>query len=317
MLQVKVAKKNKESEHIVSFDLVALDGQALPEFTAGAHIDVQTPNGPTRQYSLCSSVTERDHYRIAVILEAESRGGSAAMHSAVNEGDLLTISEPRNLFPLAEKATNSLLIAGGVGVTPMMCMADALHRQGAAFSMYYCGRNKQHMAFVDDLLSSDFADRVEIHENNGIAEKRKDMDALLSTVLADTHLYVCGPNGFMDHVLDTARKHGWPETQLHREYFTAPVTDDDSSDAFVIELVQSGKVLTVPADMSAAEVILEAGIDLSVSCEQGVCGACLTDVLEGTPDHRDSFLTDEEQQANDQFTPCCSRSRSAKLVLDL
>ena len=316
-MQVTVRSRRTEAEGICSFELVHPEGLALPAFTAGAHIDVHVAPGVVRQYSLCNPPGEGGHYRIAVLREPASRGGSAGMHEQVQAGQALTISAPRNHFELAPAARRSLLLAGGIGITPIWAMAQALHATGADFALHYCGRAAARMAFVDEMARAPFGAQVQVHADDGPEAQRFDADRLLAHPEAGTHLYVCGPAGFMNHVLDTARRHGWPEAQLHREFFAGTATAQASDGGFGVRLARSGQTLQVPADKSVLEVLVAGGIDVPYSCESGVCGTCLTPVLEGVPDHRDTFLTEAERAANDQFTPCCSRAHTPLLVLDL
>jgi vanillate monooxygenase ferredoxin subunit len=316
-LNVRVARKTVEAEGICSFELVAVDGRALPSFSAGSHVDVQLPGGLTRQYSLCNDPAESHRYLIAVLDDPASRGGSRTMHAQVAEGDPLVISAPKNHFALAHEAARHLLLAGGIGVTPILCMAERLAIAGAAFEMHYCTRSPARTAFRARIAGSRFADRVHFHFDDGDAAQRLDIQALLATPEPGAHLYVCGPKGFMDAVLGSARAQGWPERQLHYEFFTAEPVRSDADAGFEVQLASSGRVVTVAADQTVAQALAAAGVELATSCEQGICGTCLTRVLEGEPDHRDMYLTPEEQAANDQFTPCCSRAKSARLVLDL
>uniref|UniRef100_UPI0035AD8B64 PDR/VanB family oxidoreductase n=1 Tax=Hylemonella sp. TaxID=2066020 RepID=UPI0035AD8B64 len=316
-LQVRVARKAAEAKDIVTLELVAADGAALPAFSAGSHIDVQLPNGFTRQYSLCNDPQETHRYQIGVLRDAASRGGSAAVHDLLKEGDVLTISAPRNHFGLAHEAKKHLLLAGGIGVTPILCMAERLANTGGDFAMHYATRAPERTAFRQRIAASAFAARVQFHYDNGDAAQKLDLQALLSQPEAGTHLYVCGPKGFMDAVLNTARAAGWPEAQIHYEFFGAEVAKSDSDASFEIKLASSGRIVMVPKDQTVVQALAAAGVDIMISCEQGVCGTCLTRVLEGVPDHKDSYLTPEEQAANDQFTPCCSRSKTPQLVLDL
>ncbi|MFZ5565503.1 MAG: PDR/VanB family oxidoreductase [Pseudomonadota bacterium] len=316
-LQVRVARKAAEAQDIVTLELVAADGAALPAFSAGSHIDVQLPNGFTRQYSLCNDPQETHRYQIGVLRDAASRGGSAAVHDLVKEGDVLTISAPRNHFGLAHEAKKHLLLAGGIGVTPILCMAERLANTGGDFAMHYATRAPERTAFRQRIAASAFAARVQFYYDNGDAAQKLDLQALLSQPEAGTHLYVCGPKGFMDAVLNTARAAGWPEAQIHYEFFGAEVAKSDSDASFEIKLASSGRIVMVPKDQTVVQALAAAGVDIMISCEQGVCGTCLTRVIEGVPDHKDSYLTPEEQAANDQFTPCCSRSKTPRLVLDL
>lgn len=313
-IEVRVAAKVCEADGICSYELVRADGGLLPPFEAGAHIDVQV-GGQVRQYSLCNAPHETHRYLIGVLRDPASRGGSLAMHEAVHTGSALAISAPKNHFPLAD-AAHTLLIAGGIGVTPILAMAEALAAKGAAFEMHYCARSPARAAFRERLAASGFAGHVHFHYDSGDAAQQLDLPALLATP-SDTHLYVCGPSGFISAVLAAARMQGWPEAQLHVEYFSGAAADTAGDQPFDVKLASSGQVLTVPAGRSVLQVLAEQGVDIPYSCEEGVCGTCLTRVLAGVPDHRDLYLSDEERAANDQFTPCCSRARSPLLVLDL
>lgn len=316
MIEVIVTRKRREAEGICSFELAAAGQCSLPAFSAGSHIDVHLPNGLVRQYSLCNHPEESHRYLLGVLLDPTSRGGSQAMHKQVEEGSRLRISEPRNLFALVHEAAYSLLFAGGIGITPILCMAERLAQIGAPFELHYSGRAAERMAFIERIRNSTFADRVHLHIGDGESGQRLDAARVLSAPSSGSHLYVCGPNGFMDHVLDTAREQGWRDAQLHREYFAA-VAPIAEAGCFEVQLASSGQCLQIPAERSVAEVLLEAGIDIPLSCEQGICGTCITRVLEGEPEHHDMFMTDAEKARNDQFTPCCSRAKSARLVLDL
>ncbi|MDH2434593.1 PDR/VanB family oxidoreductase [Pokkaliibacter sp. MBI-7] len=317
MIDVRVSLCADEAADIRRFQLEPINSTALPAFTAGAHIDVHLPNGLIRQYSLCNADSEYHRYVIGVLNDPASRGGSKAMHELINQGDVIRISEPRNLFPLAGQGKRHLLFAGGIGITPLLSMAEHLHRHDQPFELHYCARSSERMAFRQQLQEADFASRVYLHFDDGDAQQRLDAARLLATPDTDTHLYVCGPGGFMEHVLSTARQQGWLESQLHREYFAATPVDHDADGSFEVELQSSGVVYQIPAEHSIVQVLEAAGVDVAVSCEQGICGTCLTRVLSGEPDHRDMFMTDEEHAANDQMTICCSRSRSSRLVLDL
>jgi vanillate O-demethylase ferredoxin subunit len=319
-LQVRVARKTTEAEGIVTLELAAQDGKALPAFSAGSHIDVHLPHssgGLIRQYSLCNDPQETHRYLIGVLLDAASRGGSRAVHEQVKEGDALTISAPRNHFALAHEAKQHLLLAGGIGITPLLCMAERLQATGADFALHYAARAPERTAFRQRIAAAPFASRVQFHYDNGDAAQKLNLDALLKQATPGVHLYVCGPKGFMDAVLNQARATGWPEAQLHYEFFGAEVTAQEGDASFEVQLASSGRVVVIAKDQTVVQALTAAGVDVMISCEQGVCGTCLTRVLEGVPDHRDSYLTPEEQAANDQFTPCCSRSKTPRLVLDL
>lgn len=317
-LAVRVTHKLIEAQGICSLELRTLDGGPLPGFSAGSHIDLYLPNNIVRQYSLCNSPRETHRYLIAVLRDSASRGGSRAVHDTVQPGDVLTVGQPRNHFSLNEEAKSSLLFAGGIGVTPILCMAERLVEFGAEFHVHYAARSSKSAAFIERIKRSSFDERVSLHFDDELADQRLNIEAVLSTAHTDTHLYVCGPKGFMDAVLDTARRLDWPESQLHWEFFSRkPRTSSTGDDPFELLLSRSGKLITVPSDKTAVEALADAGVVVPVSCEQGVCGTCLTRVLEGELDHRDMYLTDEEHMRGDQFTPCCSRAKSPRLVLDL
>lgn len=316
-ISVRVARKQQEAVDICTFELVAEDGGPLPAFSAGSHVDVHLPGGLTRPYSLCNAPHESHRYLIGVLRDPASRGGSQAMHEQVAEGQQLQISAPANHFPLAHDAKRHLLLAGGIGITPILCMAERLANTGADFEMHYCTRSPERTAFQQRIAASGFAPKVHFHFDDGAAEQKLDLTSALSAPEKGVHLYVCGPKGFMDAVLNTARTQGWPEEQLHYEFFAGAVTVSDTDASFEVQLASSGQIVVVPQGKTVVQALAEAGVDVQVSCEQGVCGTCLTRVIEGIPDHKDMYLTPEEQAANDQFTPCCSRSKTPRLVLDL
>ena len=316
-IEVQVVRRRDEAEGIASFELARPDGGALPPFSAGSHIDVQVPGGLTRQYSLCNDAAEQHRYRIAVLRDAASRGGSAAMHGQVRQGDRLAISEPRNHFPLVH-AARSILFAGGIGVTPLLCMAQRLQAIGAEFTLHYSARSAARMAFRGEIAASAFAHRVQFHFDDGAAGQILNVPAALGAHDAGTHLYICGPTGYINHVVQTAQGMGWPSGQIHLEYFNNTAPPDASADrAFQVKIASSGAVYEIPAGQPVTQALLAHGIEILTSCEQGVCGTCITRVLEGECDHRDLYFTDEEKARHDQFTPCCSRAKGPMLVLDL
>lgn len=315
-MEVRVIRKVQEAEGIASFYLAACEGTVLPSFSAGSHIDVHTPAGAVRQYSLCNSADERDHYQVAILKDPQSRGGSVSMHEDVAVGSVLRISTPRNHFPLKEVQGVPLLLAGGIGVTPILCMAERLSASDAAFEMHYFARSKSSMAFQDRIACSAFASHVQFHFDDEI-ESRIDLSSLLEMPASGRRLYVCGPSGFLEAVRSIAANRGWPTDHVHFEYFAAAPIEPGSTSAFTVTLASSGQVLDIPENKSVADILLENGVDIPLSCEQGVCGTCVTRILEGVPDHRDMYFSDEEHAANDQFTPCCSRAKSGNLLLDL
>ena len=317
LLNVHVAHKTIEAEGVCGFELVAVDGGALPHFDAGAHLDVHVPGDLVRQYSLCNPPGETHRYQIGVLRDAAGRGGSVAMHDQIEEGTRLLVSAPRNHFRLHEEATRSLLFAGGIGVTPIIAMAERLASQRANFAMHYCTRSPARMAYAQRLRSSPFAHLVHFHFDDGPPEQKLNLVDQLKSPHAGWHLYVCGPKGFMDAVLATARDNGWSESALHFEYFSGGEVHSSHDRHFDVVIKSNGRVIRVEAAQAITQALMAQGIEIPTSCEQGVCGTCLTRVLEGEIDHRDLYLMPEEQAKMDQFLPCCSRAKSERLVLDL
>lgn len=310
---VVVLEKITEAEDIVSFTLARPDGMPLPPFEAGAHIDVELGAGLVRQYSLCNAPGERHRYRIGVLREGASRGGSRLLHDVVGVGARLTIGAPRNLFALAP-AAHAVLVAGGIGITPLLAMAESLAASGSSFQLHYCARSLARMAFRERIGALAASAPMFLHVDGG--PDRFDLAAALAQAPRDSRLYVCGPAGFMDAVTAAAAAHGWPSTRTHLERFSAaaPCAQERS---FELVLGRSGARISVPPGRSVTAVLGDHGVFVPVSCEQGICGTCVTAVLDGVPEHRDSYLTEEEQAGNRLFTPCCSRALSERLVIDL
>ncbi|MDR5748897.1 PDR/VanB family oxidoreductase [Caballeronia sp. LZ029] len=316
-LTVKVNRVAQESLDIKSFELISATGDPLPPFAAGSHVDVHIDSGLIRQYSLCNGPHETDRYLIAVKKEPESRGGSRAMHERIREGDVIAVSAPRNNFPIEQQAKHHLLLAGGIGITPVFSMARHLLAAGESFELQYFTRSIQHTAFHALLSGLDFKRRVTFHYAIEPDALRAYLRKLLWHRPEGAHLYLCGPRQFMDLVETTAAP-TWPPEAVHLEYFAAdPMSLTGSQETFQVRLARSDTTFAVPAGRSIVEVLAEHGVHIETSCEQGVCGTCLTGVLDGVPDHRDVFLTDAEKQACDKIMPCVSRAKSLLLVLDL
>jgi vanillate O-demethylase ferredoxin subunit len=312
-LTLRVRKIRHETPDIASFELTDPDGQTLPPFTAGAHLDIRITDKLRRQYSLCNDPSECDRYVVAVLKDPAGRGGSRAMHE-VPEGATLTVSEPINRFPLAgREARFHLLLAGGIGVTPMMSMIAELEAQKRPWRMHYCTRSRDRTAFLDRLEPYIAAKKVELHHDGGDPAKGLDIGKVLSHFEIGTHLYYCGPAGFM-----TATKNAvgaWPTYNVHCEYFEAP--DDrpaSESGPFQIKIKSTGQVFDVPADKTIVAVLRENGFDIATECEDGYCGTCITRYLEGEPAHRDTVRSEGERKS--YVMVCCARSKSPLLVLD-
>lgn len=317
-LKLKIEALRRLTERIVGIDLVAQDGAALPRFTAGAHLDVHLPGGLIRQYSLHNDPRETHRYRIAVLREPNSRGGSEALHTQVGVGDLLTVSRPRNHFGLVPGATRHLFLAGGIGITPILAMVATVHAQREPFHLYYCTRNAGCTAFLDELRPWIEQGCVTVHHDDGDPQRGLDLAQVLREHLPGTHLYACGPGGFLD-AIDRAAGH-WPAAARHSERFGAPATAAASAapdSPFEVRLAGSGCSFTVPAEQSIVAVLRQHGVEVDVSCCEGYCGTCMTRYLDGEPIHRDSVL-DAEDRAEFVMV-CCARAhaRGGPLVLDL
>lgn len=315
MITVRVTEIVEETPTVKCFRLVRSDGDPVGPYPAGAHIDVTGPTGTTRQYSLCGPPFEPGSYLVAVKREEPSRGGSAALHERVAVGSELTVSEPRNLFGLAPDAGQHLLVAAGIGITPLLSMAHQLQRDGQEFQLHYFARSREQAAFVPLLEQAAFADRVHCHFGVARHEQLAALAALASAADSGTHLYTCGPKEFMRRVAETVSG-VLPEDQLHIEHFQALDPPGRPGEEFELEM-DTGEVFTVPADRSIAEVLEENGFPVDTSCREGICGTCVLPVLDGEPDHRDNCLTRKEKAAGDQIATCVSRAHSRRLVIEL
>jgi len=313
--KVKVAAKRLEALDVHSYDLVSVDGEALPKFEAGAHVDVFLPDLPARQYSLCNDPQEGDHYTIGVLRAENSRGVSRAMYEDVQVGDLLEIGAPKNHFPLVA-ATRTILLAGGIGITPLLAMAERLYRTGAQFELNYACRTRSRAAFLDRVALGPYADRCRLWFDD-VSGQSLDLKAVLAHPAPGTHLYICGPTGLLEAARSVAAAQGWPASHVHFEYFSGEVQKLESDCPFDVEIAETGEVIHVDAGTSALQALHARGVDIPCSCEEGVCGMCQTNVVTGTPDHRDHYLTEEERARNDTFMPCCSRSKTQRIVISL
>jgi len=310
-LQLRVARKESAAEGTVILDLTTEGEELLPVWTPGAHIDLLLAPGLTRQYSLCGDTTDRQTWRVAVLLEPKSRGGSAYVHNTLHEGDLVRVRGPRNHFALVP-SRRYLFIAGGIGITPILPMLAEASRVGAEWELHYGGKRLPTMAFLSELTAM-AASSVHIHPQDQVGNL--DLATILGTPEANTTIYCCGPGALLDAVEQRSRT--WPTDALHMERFT-PVHQAELvvNRSFEIELAQSGVTLEVQAEESIVQALRTAGVDVPSSCEEGTCGTCETQVLSGEVDHRDSLLTAGERAANDTMFICVSRAACPRLVLD-
>ncbi|GAA4121015.1 Rieske 2Fe-2S domain-containing protein [Aminobacter aganoensis] len=312
-IRVEVARKWQAADGIAGFELRPIKG-LLPTFQPGAHIDVHLPNGLIRQYSITNGPGESDSYIIGVKLERDSKGGSTCLHETVRQGDVLAISEPRNNFPLRRDAMKTIFVAGGIGITPLLAMAQALSNQSLNFELHYFAQNEAQLAFPEKTacLGTSLKPHLGLSPEQTGARLRE----ILSGYRSDAHLYLCGPGPMLEAARHVAAEAGWPETAVHFEYFKNTNVIDDSS-SFEVALARSCVTLKVPAGRTILDVMREAGIDMPSSCEQGACGTCLATVIEGEPDHQDVYLNDAERKSGTKIMTCVSRAKSARLVLDL
>ena len=314
MRPVRIVGRRDETPDIATFELAAPSGEPLPGFDAGAHVEVEAAPGIVRAYSLLDLPNVRNSYTIGVLREPQSRGGSLAMHR-LQTGDELRISDPRNRFPMERGVQMTALFAGGIGVTPLLAMAQQLTADGADFVLHYCVRSRAHAAFSDRIEA--FGPRARMHVDDGPDAQKLDIVGSLER-LRGAHIYVCGPAGFMNAILQAATAGGHAPENLHREYFHAEPPSSEAGDgAFSVKLARSGRTVEVGSGQSILEALLAHGVDAPMSCGAGVCGTCLTRVLEGEPDHRDFYLNKAEKARGDQMLLCCSRAKSPDLVLEL
>lgn len=307
-LQLTVRRMTWEADGVLSVELTHPDGKPLPAWTPGAHLDVHV-GGHIRQYSLCGDPHESDVYRIGVLNETASRGGSRHIHTKLRPGQQITVSEPRNNFAL-EDAAGYVFVAGGIGITPLLAMAREATRRNTSWRMVYGGRSRASMAFTAELaaLGGDIL-LVPQDEQGHI-----DLDTVLADLPAGTLVYSCGPEPLLNAVQERS-----PEDRLRLERFAAPVVDRTGQDeAFEVECRTSGVTLTVGADTSILEAAENAGLSVSNSCRDGICGSCETRIIDGTPDHRDFLLSEAERATGDTMMICVSRCASrSRLILDL
>jgi vanillate O-demethylase ferredoxin subunit len=300
-----------EAPSIVSYDLRPIEGDALPPFNAGAHIDLALPNGLVRSYSLLNPQAERYRYVIAVQKDRSSRGGSKWVHENLRAGDVLSVSAPRNNFPLNETAKKSIFIAGGIGITPILSMIERLSAIGRDWELVYCTRTRASTPFSVLLAAMT---EVRFNFDGEPGGKLLDIAALVKVAPANAHFYCCGPIPMLDAFEQATQE--LERERVHVEYFTAkepPAVEG----GFTVVLAKSGHELPVPPGKTILDTLRDAGLDMRFSCTEGVCGTCETRVLEGVPDHRDRILTDAERAANKKMMICCSGSKSERLVLDL
>ena len=315
-LKVRVKAITYEAEGVVSLELRPLDGASLPPFTAGAHVELHLPSGIERSYSIASPEGDTGRYVVGVQKDQGSRGGSRFIHDELRPGAELVISAPRNNFALDEAAEHTLLIAGGIGVTPIWCMTQRLAALGRSFELVYAARSRRRAAFLAEIVAllGENAPGLRLHFDEEQGGRPLDMAAVVRRARPGAHLYCCGPLPMLA-AFEQATAH-LPAETIHVEYFE-PKAAADLSGGFEVVLARSGRSFTIAPGKTILDTLQDAGLDVACSCLEGVCGTCETAVLEGEPEHRDSVLSPKERESNRTMMICCSGARTPKLVLDL
>ncbi|MBN9082017.1 MAG: phthalate 4,5-dioxygenase [Rhizobiales bacterium 62-17] len=311
-MDLRVTSAGQIAEGIFGFELRAPDGGELPPFTSGSHVIVRTPGGEERKYSLSNDPAEHDRYVIAVKREANGRGGSISMADQLREGDTISVSEPHNDFPLVPSSAGYVLIAGGIGITPVLSMARHLLSEGRGnFRLYYLTRDAGSTAFLEDLKAPEFTGKVIIHHDGGDPDKGYDLWPVLEKPKG--HVYCCGPRGLMDAVRDMTGH--WSSSAVHFEAFVDGSQPQPNDEPFTVRIVDTNEVLDVPVGTSILEALRQAGHEVPFSCQSGSCGSCRTKLVSGDVDHRDFVLTPDEYTTN--IMVCVSRGRGGEVVIDL
>ncbi|MFM0396538.1 PDR/VanB family oxidoreductase [Paraburkholderia phytofirmans] len=313
-LRARVRTIRHEAERVLSIELVPVEGTAFPPFAPGAHIDLHLPNGITRSYSLVNSPDEHARYVIGVLDDEKSRGGSRYVHEQLRCGSTLPISKPRNNFALDEEAVSTVLVAGGIGITPMLCMYRRLREQGRDVQLVYCARSRAQAAFLDELDA--LGGNVRLHFDDEHEGRAFDLAAFLVQQHERVHAYCCGPGPMLSAFEAACAACGIGNVHIERFAANSAVAASPQT-GYTVELARSGRMLFVPAGKALLDVLLEANVDVEYSCREGLCGACETRVLRGCPDHRDSVLTQSDRANGNVMMICVSGAKSETLALDL
>ncbi|MES2184813.1 MAG: PDR/VanB family oxidoreductase [Pseudomonadota bacterium] len=320
-LQARLHAIEQLARGIHRFEFRPTDGAAWPAVSAGAHVDLLLPHRLRRSYSLVNAPGESHRYVVAVNREESGTGGSRYLHDGLRVGQELSISEPRNSFPLHEEATHSVFIAGGIGITPLWSMVQRLAQLDAPWTLHYAARTHGGAAFVDPLVGLGAEKRCAVHLyfDQDAGGRGLDLQAIVQASPPDAHLYCCGPVRMLTAFELAAALH--PPALVHREFFSAAAPTAQAQDSvdenFSVRLSRTGKIVPVKPGSTILEAVLDAGVDVPYSCMSGICGACVTTVLAGVPDHRDLVLTDAEKRAGTSVVICCSRAKTPELTLDL
>jgi phthalate 4,5-dioxygenase reductase component len=312
MMPLRVTRNDKIADGIHLLEFRDTAGKPLPEFSAGAHITIRTPNGALRKYSLCNDPAERDRYAVAIKREVSGRGGSINLIDGVKAGDELMVAPPVNDFELPQRATDFLFIAGGIGVTPFMAMIRQVQAAGKKFRLFYCSRSPETTAFIDELSAPEFKDSVVIHYDFGNPSRSLDLKPILAERKNREHLYCCGPRPLMEAVRNYTDH--WSSAAVHFEAFSDAEMHKATDTAFKVKLAHSGDVIDVPVTKTILEAMREHGLEVPSSCETGTCGTCRTKMLSGVADHRDLCLAEHEKA--DNIMICVSRAKTGEITID-
>ena len=313
VIKARISKVDEMAAGVTKYEFTAWDGAPLPDWTAGAHLDVVVTPEFLRQYSMSGDPADNSKYQIGVLREDEGRGGSKMLHRIFTEGRRVFISKPINHFELDETATKTFLMGGGIGITPMIAFAHRLHEMGADFELHYSASKKENAGFLADLPKMPWADRVHYHFSD--QGTRADLDRVLGGYQPGWHVYTCGPDRFMDGVMQAAERAGFPEDARHLEYFSVPEQPDYVNHSFTVRLAKSGKDIAVPADKTISDVLVENGIHVDVKCSDGICGVCKCGLIDGEVEHRDFVLSKAQQKS--QIITCQSRAAGDGDVITL
>jgi len=314
-LNLKISSIELVAEDVLTIELEPIDDNLLPNYKPGSHIDIHISSNLIRKYSICTKDLSQEKYRLAILREQNSKGGSAKIFKDFKLNQIIKTSMPICNFNLESSDKKSYLFAGGIGITPILSMAYALDYKGANFELYYFCRSKGKAAFYKEIVDSKFSNNTYVYFDSDTKGIRFQKEKLLQGLAVDTHIYICGPTGFMDFIKTQAIDCGYSSSQIHTEYFKSNVEKNGAS--FKVYAKKSGLSIDVLENQTIAQALHSIGIKVELSCEHGVCGTCLTPVLEGIPEHRDLYQTEEEKEKNLFITPCCSRARTNSLVLNI
>jgi ferredoxin-NADP reductase len=316
LLKTRIVAIRYEAVDIVSFVLAPIGAEPLPAFEPGSHVDVHLTGALMRSYSLSNGTGDVGRYRLTIQKDPKSRGGSVYMHENLSPGQEFEISTPRNNFPLVENSPASILIAGGIGITPFLPMITRLNARGSRWRLYYCVRRRERATFIEELqqLAARGVGEVVFNFDEEPGGAVLDLADIIRRLPPDAHVYCCGPTGMLDAYREAAK--ALPPERVHYEYFSSDVKAA-AEGGFTVVLQKSGREIHVKTGETILSALRNAGVDVPSACEEGICGACETKVISGHPDHRDRILDERERAEGNKMMICCSGSKSDRLVLEL